>query len=593
MDRRTSPLVAALLTVAVGVSVGARAAPPCSAAGGASPVQAPVFVTNLSGSTLGYQTGWFASPVVADLDHDGVNELVAALYDIFVFSPTYTRLDRTSLGASRVYAPHVVADLDGDGITEVVIGNGALVYAFEWRDGALAPKPGWPADTTCFGSAAEVRGLAAADLDGDGTVEVVATTTQTLSTAAGGSQVFVFSADGGLFQPAGGHVPAWPRYNNLPGAGNDADRNCQGHSGFGAYGLNVAVGDIDDDPDLEVVVTYDNHAIQAFDPDGVALDASTYFTNRSGECLGYPFTWGQFIRWADPQVEEDHYHLHTGAWPNPTFTEWLQWTASPPNVVDLDGDGADEVVAVPNVELEEATGYVTQAYAVMVLEGAHGDGSRSARRKAGWEDLPRGGAPVSVSGWYPPRGVPAATTVDIQGDARPEIVVSLNDGRVHAFDADATELWSVDYRHGKPIMFSSEVTVADLNRDGTPELLLTTYGDPDTTDSGRLMILSASGAVLHDVALPNPGHNGNGNGAPAAPTVGDLDGDGDLEVFVQTFDHGIDVFTVPGSGTDCLLWPTARGGRLRTGRPSGSARAVIFADGFESGNAAAWSATSH
>ena len=40
-------------------------------------------------------------------------------------------------------------------------------------------KPGWPADTTSAGESPEVRGLAAADLDGDGLIEVVATTTQT------------------------------------------------------------------------------------------------------------------------------------------------------------------------------------------------------------------------------------------------------------------------------------------------------------------------------------------------------------------------------------------------------------------------------
>ena len=48
----------------------------------------------------------------------------------------------------------------------------------------------------------------------------------------------------------------------------------------------------------------------------------------------------------------------------------------------------------------------------------------------------------------------------------------------------------------------------------------------------------------------------------------DLDGDGQLEILVQTFDHGRDIFTVPGSGCDCLLWTTARGGPLRMGQPS-------------------------
>ena len=83
--------------------------------------------------------------------------------------------------------------------------------------------------------------------------------------------------------------------------------------------------------------------IQAFDPNGEAIDASDWFSNRAGEYREMPLNWGQFIRWADPQVEEDHYHLHTGEWPHPSRQEWLQWTASPPNVVDLDGDGQLEI----------------------------------------------------------------------------------------------------------------------------------------------------------------------------------------------------------------------------------------------------------
>ena len=569
-------LVATTVTVAAGPPV----CKPGSSGGG---VQAPVFVDNLSG-----QTSWFASPVVADLDGDGANELIAAYYDVYVFGSDRSLLDTATDGSGRVYAPHVVADLDGDGIIEVVAGRGHQVWAWEWKGGALEVKNGWPADTTTGGNPPEIRGMAAADLDGDLEIEIVVTTTQTVPTSSGGAQVFVFSADGSTYQPAGGHAPAWPRYNNLTGTGNDADRNGQGHSGFGCYGLNVGIGDIDDDRELEILATYDNHHIQAFDHDGVAINTSDYFTNRTSPWVGNRLTWGQFIRWADPDVERDHYNLHTGTWPNPSWTEWLQWTASPPGVVDLDGDGKNEVVGVPNVELHIP--YVTQAYAVMVLEGAHGDGSRSARRKAGWEVLPRGDAPIDVDGWYPPSGVPAPTLVDITGDARPEIVVSLNDGYVYAFNATGTRLWRTSYRHSKPIMFSSEVTVADLNQDGVPELLLATFGDPDVHDSGRLIILSAGGAILHDVTLPNPGHNGNGNGAPAAPAVGDLDGDGQLEVFVQTFDHGMDVFTVPGSGTNCLLWPTARGGPWRMGQQNGPWMLTdLFADGFEFGHTSRWS----
>jgi hypothetical protein len=544
-----------------GNATGGDRNPVCAVGTSTGEVARPQFRMNLQG-----QTSWYASPVVADLNGDGQHQLIAAYYSLYVFGSDGTLLDRADGGSGRIYAPHIVVDLEGDGVADIVYGSGSEVYAYEWRSGGLSLKAGWPVDTTTAGESPEVRGLAAADLDGDGRIEIVATTTQTQSTDSGGAQVFVFSSNGALFQPAGLSFPAWPRYNNRTGTGGDADRNGEGHSGYGCYGLNVGIGNIDDDDDLEIIVTYDNHAIQAFKSNGVAIDASPWFTNRAGAYLGNRLTWGQFIRWADPQVEENHYHLHTGTWPNPAGQEWLQWTASPPNIVDLDGDGRNEVVGVPNVEMNIP--YETQAYAIMALEGAHGDGSRSAMRKAGWENLPRGGTPISVAGWYPPNGVPAPVTVNIQGDSRPEIVVSLNDGFMHAFSAGGSEIWRFNYTHGKAVMYASEATVADLNQDGSPEVIFTTYGAPDETDSGYLLILGADGRLLHDVALPNPGYNGNGSGAPAAPAVYDLDGDGQLEIFVQTFDHGMDVFTVPGSAGNCMPWPTARGGPLRMGQPN-------------------------
>jgi hypothetical protein len=67
--------------------------------------------------------------------------------------------------------------------------------------------------------------------------------------------------------------------------------------------------------------------------------------------------------------------------------------------------------------------------------------------------------------------------------------------------------------------------------------------------------------------LPEQGTNGNGKGAPAAPTVMDLNGDGALEIVVQTFGVGLFVYAVPGSAENLLLWPTGRGNYLRDGRP--------------------------
>jgi hypothetical protein len=221
------------------------------------------------------------------------------------------------------------------------------------------------------------------------------------------------------------------------------------------------------------------------------------------------------------------------------------------------------VVGLPNAERNEP--YETQAYAFMVLDGAYGDGARSARRHPGFAKLPLSGKPaVRPQGdWYPPSGIPAPTVVDVAGDPRPEIVASVPDGFVYAVSPTGKRLWRYDYAKGAPKTFASEVVAADLNRDGTPELVFGTYSL--ASGSGRLVVLSAAGKRLHDVRLPRQGRNGNGIGVPAAPSIGDLEGDGRLEIVVTTFDHGIDVFRVPGSGTACLPWPTGRGGLLRNG----------------------------
>jgi hypothetical protein len=58
----------------------------------------------------------------------------------------------------------------------------------------------------------------------------------------------------------------------------------------------------------------------------------------------------------------------------------------------------------------------------------------------------------------------------------------------------------------------------------------------------------------------------------------DTTGDGTLEILVQTFGAGFFIYTVPGSATNQILWPTARGNFLRDGlshRPGVSKTAII------------------
>ena len=496
------------------------------------------------------ETGWFSSPGLVDLNRDGRLEIVAPFYSTSVFNAKGRLLGRGTATSGRVYAPGVVADMDGDGIPEIVVGgNEGTVAAYNLSGGGLRLKAGWPASTCSGGQCPETRGLAAADLDRDGRVEVVATTTNTSST---GAQVFVFNGSGA---PA----PGWPRYNT----GSDTTFNGVGNQGYGAYGENVGIGNLDNDPQSEVVVTFDNHQINVFNHDGTSVLASSWYTNRDSDHLGSRLGWGQFIRWLSPGVEAAHYHRHAGPWPDIRKTPWLQWTASPPSVADLDRDGRNEVIGLPNVEKNEP--YETQAYAFMVLDGAQGSGKRSARRHKGFRTPPLSGKPaVRPDGdFYPPSGIPAPSIVNLRGDRRPEIVASVPDGHVYAVSPRGKRLWRYNYALGAAKTFASEVVAADLNRDGVTELVFGTYGP--TRGSGRLIVLSASGKRLFDIRLRNQRDNGNGIGIPAAPSVGDLNGDGRLEIVVSTFDHGIDVYRVPRSNTKRMPWPTGRGNLLRNG----------------------------
>jgi len=169
--------------------------------------------------------------------------------------------------------------------------------------------------------------------------------------------------------------------------------------------------------------------------------------------------------------------------------------------------------------------------------------------------------------WYPPSGVPAPTLVDLTGDRKPEIVFPGNDGYVYAISSAGKRLWRWGYAPGKARTFASEVVAGDLNRDGVSELVFGVYGL--AANSGRLVVLTAQGAKVADLRVPRQASDGNGIGIAAAPSVADLDGNGTLEIVTTSIDHGLDVWTVPGSKAGTTPWPTGRGSLLRRGTAAG------------------------
>src|SRR5918992_2917023 len=104
----------------------------------------PRFVRNIDTG----ETGWFASPGLADVTGDRRLEIVAPFYSTLVYDARGRLLGRGTATEGRVYAPSVVADLDRDGVREVVVGgNEGTVAAYRLRGGRLQVEPGGPAST--------------------------------------------------------------------------------------------------------------------------------------------------------------------------------------------------------------------------------------------------------------------------------------------------------------------------------------------------------------------------------------------------------------------------------------------------------------
>ena len=128
------------------------------------------------------------------------------------------------------------------------------------------------------------------------------------------------------------------------------------------------------------------------------------------------------------------------------------------------------------------------------------------------------------------------TLADVNGDGEPEIIAG----------SDALYVWRADGRllSGFPAwgrnFFASRPAVGDLNGDGQPEILV-------GCDDDALYAFDAAGRLL-------PGWpRRTGGDVYSSPAVADVDGDGRLEVVVGSDDGGVYVWR--GDGTLLPGWP--------------------------------------
>jgi hypothetical protein len=390
-----------------------------------------------------------SSPAIADLDDDGIQEIVVGADEIYAFHPDGMELRDGdgdvgtlgvfSTGGYKFWASPAVGDLDGDGSPEIVCCSwqdtpgqspetGRL---YVWHaNGQVAA--GWP---RAFVGAPALPWATPAlgDLDGNGTLEIV---------VAARGHLYAFYLDGqeirdgdaspgtiGVFlAPAGadyqygsaaiadidgdlqGEIVFADRFASAGGKLHVMRRNGSYLPGFPfALGSNQctsspAIADLDGDGDLEIVIGCGNSVVYALHADGTAV-------------TGWP---------------------KTGV----TLTGNTDFQSSPA-VGDVDGDGHVDVVIGSN------------------------DGKLHVFR--GYDGTPLAGFPKALVASTLRLSSPVIGEID--GD-RPEreIIVTAHDGAVYGVNHDGTGVPGFPYRTEGEIPVG--VSLGDADRDGFQNMVI-------------------------------------------------------------------------------------------------------------------------
>ncbi len=507
--------VVILALTAAGVALHTQAAHP-------QVIQAPVLKWQHGGCYNSWcETGWYASPAVADLDGDGTMEVLAGAYTLFVLNgETGEKIDSIDTPGGRIWPGVVVADLDGDGDAEIVIAQGGgYLYVL---DPALNVV--WSRQPVSN----ELRGLSVFDLDDDGTLEIIVT-------GAVGSRVNTW-----VYEHTGALRSGWPQLNNDSGYA------------YGVFNDNAAVGDIDNDGIGEIVIPSDVHYICAYEPNGAQIPANAIYGDKG---------WGRVGVWESLITE-----LRGWGYCNGDRAESYRpnFAHAPAALADMDGDGTVEVVATGNV-YACTTGYPSKYMGVYIFNA---DRSRFNNRGYDWSMGPIDtGAPINESYDTIESAQPNPVLADLDADGELEILYASYDGRMHAFWLDKEEKYDWPYLvyNNGPYRFASEPTVADLDNDGFAEVIFASWVQKVGNQTGKLHILDYQGNPIHEISLPAAFGTPNWNGALAAPTLANIDSDADLEVVLNTAHSGFVAYDLPGTASARVLWGTGRGNYQRTG----------------------------
>ena len=433
----------------------------------------------------------------ADVDGDGDLDVLGAALNINSITwwendgtpanggwITHT-IDGAFTGAARVGA----ADLDGDGDVDV-FGAALIAGSIRWWENDGSPANGGWVTHTITGSFAGAKGVAAADLDGDGDLDVLgaALSADTIAwwenrtihrnALLGGTIPFTHTIDANFDGPFS------VTYADLDGDG-DLDA-----LGAGFYADDITWWENDGTPANGGWIT---HTIDGVFDGGIQVAAADLDRDGDLDVLGAGFLAGDTTWWENDGTPAN------GGWITHTIEDNAAATAIAVASTDLDGDGDLDVLG-----------------ANLVYD-----------RIVWWEN---DGTPAN-GGWITHTivigfdGARSVAMIDLDGDGDVDVVgAAFLDGDITWWESDGTPANGGWVTHTISGAFTTAyaLTVADLDGDGDVDVLgvnqaanTVAWWESDGSPAN-------GGWTTHTI-------DGAFNGA-AGVAAADLDGDGDLDV---------------------------------------------------------------